>query len=132
MADITRWDPFREITDLRETMDRLFERGFSRPWRLLTWEIGEGSFPVDLYETDEDVVIKASLPGVRSEDVHISITADAVTIKAATREEHEERKPNYYRQERHYGSFQRVLGLPGPVDAGKAQASLAKGGATLR
>ena len=132
MADISRWDPFREITDLRETMDRLFERGFSRPWRLLTWEIGEGSFPVDLYETDEDVVIKASLPGVRSEDVHISITGDAVTIKAETKEEHEERKPNYYRQERHYGSFQRVLGLPVPVDADKAEATFENGVVNLR
>jgi HSP20 family protein len=132
MADITRWDPFREVSDLRETMDRLFDRGFSRPWRLLTWETGNGYFPVDLYETDDEVVVKASLPGVRAEDLSISVTGETLTIKAETREEHEEEKPNYYRHERHYGAFQRVLTLPVRVDADKAGASFDNGVLQLR
>jgi HSP20 family protein len=120
------------MTDMRDTMDRLFERGFSRPWRLMTWDAGEGFFPVDLYETDDEVVIKASLPGVKPEDVHISITGGAVTIKAETKEETKEEKPNYYRQERHFGAFQRVIGLPVRVDADKADATFEHGVLHLR
>ena len=127
-----RWDPFRELSDMRETMDRLFERGFSRPWRLLTWDMGEGFFPVDLYETDNEVVVKASLPGVKAEDVEIAVTGDTLTIKGETKEEHEEKKPNYYRQERRYGAFQRVLTLPVRVDADKADATFEQGVLNLR
>ena len=127
-----RWDPFRELSDMRETMDRLFERGFSRPWRLLTWDMGEGFFPVDLYETDDEVVVKASLPGVKAEDVEIAVTGETLTIKGETREEHEEKKPNYYRQERRYGAFQRVLTLPVRVDADKADATFEQGVLNLR
>jgi HSP20 family protein len=130
--DIMRWDPFREVTDLRDTMDRLFERGFSRPWRLITWDTGNGFFPVDLYETDDDVVVKASLPGAKPEDVHISVTGETLTIKTETREEHEEKKPNYYRQEQHYGAMQRALTLPVRVDADKAHAEFENGVLTLR
>ena len=127
-----RWDPFRELSDMRETMDRLFERGFSRPWRLLTWDMGEGFFPVDLYETDDEVVVNASLPGVKAEDVEIAVTGDTLTIKGETKEEHEEKKPNYYRQERRYGAFQRVLTLPVRVDADKADATFEQGVLNLR
>ena len=127
-----RWDPFREVTDLRDTMDRLFERGFSRPWRLVTWDTGNGFFPVDLYETDDEVVVKASLPGAKAEDVHISVTGETLTIKTETREEHEEKKPNYYRQERRAGSFQRSLTLPVRVDADKADATFDDGVLHLR
>jgi HSP20 family protein len=122
-----RWDPFREMSTLRDTMDTLFERGFNRPWRLITWETGDGVFPVDLYETDEDVVVKASLPGVKPEDVDISVSGDVLTIKGESREESEEKKPNFFRQERRYGSFQRVLTLPVRVDADKAGASFEHG-----
>lgn len=132
MADITRWDPFREITDFRDAMDRLFERGFSRPWRLLTWETGEGFFPVDLYETDDEVVVKGSLLGVKPEDVEISVTGDTLTIRGETKEEQEEKKPNYYRQERRYGAFQRSLTLPVRVDADKADAVFEQGVLSLR
>ena len=131
MGDLMRWDPFRELSQMRETMDRLFERGSSRPWRLLTWDTGEGFFPVDVYETD-DVVVKASLPGVRQEDVHIAVTGDTLTIRGEIKEEHEETKPNYYRQERHYGAIQRSLTLPVRVDADKADASFENGVLSLR
>jgi HSP20 family protein len=132
MADIIRWDPFREMAELRDTMDRLFDRGFSRPWRLLTWETGDGLFPVDLYETDDEVVVKASLPGVKPEEVQISVTGDTLTVKGETREEHEEKQPNYYRQERRYGTFSRTLSLPVKVDADKAKAEFENGVLELR
>jgi HSP20 family protein len=129
---MTRWDPFRELTELRDTMDGLFDRGFSRPWRLINWDGGDAFFPVDLYETDDDVVVKASLPGVRPEDVNISITGETLTVKAETKSEHEEKQPNYYRQERRYGTLQRALALPVRVDADKADASFENGVLHLR
>jgi HSP20 family protein len=132
MAELMRWDPFREVTDMRDAMDRLFDRGFSRPWRLLSWDTGEGFFPVDLYETDDEVVVKASLPGVAPANVHISITGDTLSIKGELKEEREEKQPNYYRQERRYGTFQRALTLPVRVDADKAQASFEHGVLELR
>lgn len=127
MADIIRWDPFRELQDMRDAMDRLFERGYSRPWRLMGFDTGNGAFPVDLYETEEEVVVKASLPGVKPEDVDISVTGDTVTIKGETTSEEEEKKQNYYRQERRYGTFHRALTLPVKVDAEKADATFEHG-----
>jgi len=130
MADIMRWDPFRDMVDLRDSIERL--RGFSRPWRLITWDTRSVAFPVDLYETDDDVVVKASLPGVKPEDVHISVTGETLTIKAEAKSETEETNPNYYRQERHFGSYQRSLALPVRVDADKADASFEHGVLNLR
>ena len=71
--NIVRWEPFREITSLRDAMDRLFEDSFVRVPQL--WSApGIRELPVDMHQTDNDLVIKASLPGFKPEDVDISIT----------------------------------------------------------
>lgn len=132
MAEIVRWDPFGELASMRRAMDRLFEEGFPRPWRLLTWEAGEGFCPLDLYETDDEVVLKASMPGVKPEDVDISITGETLTIKGESKEEQEEKRPNYYRQERRCGSFARSVTLPVQVESEKAEAVFEHGVLTLR
>jgi len=128
MTNITRWDPFRDLPDIRDAMDRMFDRGVVRPWRLVNWDpTADGFVPVDLYETDDEVVVKASLPGVKSDDVHISVTGDHLTIKGETREEKEETGKEFYRKERRYGSFQRVLTLPSSVVADQAKADFEDG-----
>ena len=132
MTRITRWDPFREVARGRYPFDTLFERGFGRPWRVVAWDTGDGLFPLDLYETDDEVVVKASLPGVKPEDVQISVIGDTLTIKAEAKEEHEERKPNFYRQERRHGAFQRSLTLPVRVDTAQADATFENGVLSLR
>lgn len=132
MADITRWDPFRELWATRDEAEHLLDRTFGRPWRFATWDRTDSMFPVDLYETDEEVILTAPLPGVKPEDVQISVTGETITIKGEVKEEHEEEKPNYYRQERHYGAFQRALALPVQVDADKAEASFEDGVLKLR
>ena len=132
MPEIVRWDPFGEMTQLRHTMGRLFEEGFPRPWRLLTWETGDGFCPLDLYETDEEVVLKASMPGIKPEDVDISITGDVLTVKGQAKEEEEVKKPNYYRQERRRGTFARSVTLPVQVESDKAEAVFEHGVLTLR
>ena len=132
MPEITRWDPFRDLSEMQETMDRLFDRGFARPWRLMSWYTGEGAFAVDLYETDADVVVKASIAGVKPEDVKISVAGDVLSIRGEVNEEHEEKKPDYHRQERRYGAFARTLALPVKVDAEKAEATFDHGVLTVR
>lgn len=127
MADLTRWDPFRELTDFRDSFDRMFDRRVARPFRLLTWENGDGAFPIDLYETDDSVVVTASLPGVKADDVQVSVTGNQLSIKGETKSEHEEKEANFYRQERYYGTFQRTLTLPARVEADKADANFEDG-----
>ena len=131
MTHIIRWDPFRELSEMRTTMDSLFGRRFIRPVRIVNGE-GNGFFPVDLYETDDEVVVQASLPGVKPADVQVSVAGNTLTVRAETEAETEEGRPNYYRQERRYGAFQRSLRLPVRVDADKANATFENGVLNLR
>jgi len=126
---IIRWDPFREMMSLRQAMDRLFEDAFVRPTRLL---VGEGlQLALDMYHTPSDVVVKAALPGVKAEDVDITITGDTLTIKGEVKAEEEVKKEDYFYQERRFGSFSRTLSLPGALQTDKAQATFENGILTL-
>jgi HSP20 family protein len=131
MANIIRWDPFGEMAHLHRAMDRLFDEGFARPWRLGAWEDGEAFLPLDVYETEDELVVKASLPGIKPEDVDVSITGDTLSIKGEFKSEEETKKPSYYRQERRYGSFHRAVTLPTQVESDKAEAVFAHGVLTL-
>ncbi|HZP57945.1 MAG TPA: Hsp20/alpha crystallin family protein [Dehalococcoidia bacterium] len=120
MADITRWDPFAEISTLRQAMDRLFDD--TRPWRLGNGSSSTNYFPLDMYETNDNVVVKASLPGVKPEDIDISVTGQTLTLRGEVREEHEEKGESYIRRERSQGTFFRQVTLPSEVDPNKADA----------
>ncbi len=124
MTNVVRWDPFSEM---RTTMDRLFDEGFSRPWRFLSPSEYESSFPVEVSETDEAIDVKAAMPGVRPDEVEITVANDVLTIKADHREQTEDKKRDYYRREIRYGSYHRALSLPSGVDADKAQARFENG-----
>lgn len=125
MTNLTRWDPFGEM---RTTMDRLFDEGFSRPWRLIPTSTDyEAGFPVEVSETDDALEVKASLPGVRPEEVEVTVANDVLTIKAQHRETTEDKKRDYHRREIRYGAFHRSLSLPVTVDADKAQARYENG-----
>ena len=123
MTNMIQWEPFNE---LRSTMDRLFDQGFSRPWRFITPQEYQGSFPVEVWETDDAVGVRAALPGIRPEDVDISVVGDTVAIKAQ-RPAPEQENGNYYVREIQYGSYQRTFTLPVGVEADKAEASYENG-----
>lgn len=126
MADITVWDPFAEVASLRQAMDEMFSD--LRPRAVRRGAVpNEGYFSVDLAETGDEFVVKASLPGVKPEDIEISVTGQVLSIKGTVNEEHEENTKNYYRRERRAGTFVRQLSLPEEVDSGRANASYENG-----
>ena len=127
MTNLIRWDPF----DLHNTMDRLFDQGFSRPWRLLPAE-QEATFPVEIAELDDSIEVKAVLPGVKPDEVEISVSNNVLTVKAEYREEAVEKKRDYHRREIRYGTYQRSLPLPTRVDSEHAEASFVDGVLSLR
>lgn len=124
---IIRWDPFSE---LRQTVDRVLDESF-RPFRFLTGVAELGEIPLDMYQTANDVVVKAALPGVQPEQVDITISGDLLTIKGETRVEEEIKREDYFRQERRYGAFSRSVTLPGSLKSEKAEASFENGILTL-
>jgi HSP20 family protein len=131
MANLVRWDPFREMISLREAVDRLFEDSIVRPRGPLAPVTGTSALALDVYETADDVTVKASIPGVKPEGIDITVTGDVLTIKGETVEEQEKQEANYHLRERRYGAFQRSVTLPTAVKADKATADFANGVLTL-
>ena len=127
MTNLVRWDPF----GLHYTMDRLFEQGFSRPSRLVPTGT-EASFPIDIAESDDAIELKAVLPGVKPDELDVSISNNVLTVKAEHREDAVDEKKAYRRREIRYGAFQRALRLPTRVDAEHAEASFENGMLSLR
>jgi HSP20 family protein len=130
MASIVRWEPFREMVSLRDAMDRMLDEGFSRsPFPFGPW--AEGSLVVDMYENQDSVVVKTAIPGVKAEDIDVSITGDTLTIRAETKQEEEVKRENYLRRERRTGSYYRAVTLPGGLQTDKADADYSDGILTL-
>lgn len=127
-----RWDPFRDMMSLRQAMDRLFEDSFIRPSRLWSGLAGERGIPLDVYQTANEVVVKVSLPGVKPEEVDITIVADTLTIKGETKAEEEVEDENYLYRERRYGGFSRSVVLPSSLQVDKAEATFEHGVLTLK
>jgi HSP20 family protein len=127
---IVRWEPFRDFMTLREAMDRLFEESFVRPRR--EWPaVAEGTLALDMYETEDTVVVKSTVPGVKPEDIDISISGNTLSISGETKVEEEVKEENYIRRERRYGSFSRSVTLPEGVNPDEAEASFEDGVLTL-
>jgi HSP20 family protein len=129
---IVRWEPFNEMLSLRDAMNRLFEDSFIRPgaWPA-PFEAGALNIAVDVIETKDEVIVKAAVPGIKPEDIDVSVTGDVLTIKGETNAEEKIEQANYLRQERRYGSFSRQLSLPTTVVADKAKAEFEHGVLTL-
>ena len=93
MANIIRWEPFNEAVSLRDAMDRLFEESFITPRFFAPLREGVmGTLPLDVVETENDVIVKASVPGLKPEDIDITVVGDTLTIKGETKSEKKEEK----------------------------------------
>ena len=125
-----RWDPYREMTSLRQAMDRLCEDTFMWPARS-QYEMSGGNLPLDIYQTKDDVVVKAAVPGMNPEEVDISITRDTLTINGEHKEDKEVKEQDYIRREHRYGVFSCTVTLPIAIQSEKAQAAFENGMLTL-
>jgi HSP20 family protein len=120
-----RWDPFPEMTSLRDAMNRLWETSFV-PWSTAS---GQGGMPaLDVSETDDEYVVMASLPGVKPEDVKLSVQNNMLTIAGeCCRDEERKEGERSLQRERRHGTFSRSISLPAAVDADRANAQFEHG-----
>jgi HSP20 family protein len=128
MPAVVRFDPFRDITSLRDEMNRLFTR-----------TLGEGSSAgsawtpaVDIFDAADAIVLKAELPGLSPDDIDIEVDDNVLTLKGERRFEEKVEEGRYYRVERAYGSFQRSVTLPQGVKADEITATFDSGVLTVR
>jgi HSP20 family protein len=120
------------MVSLRDAMDRLFAESFVRPLRGWPERLESAvSIAVDLRETNDDVTVEAELPGLKPEDVDISITDNTLTMKGEFRSKEEGERGNVHFRERRYGSFQRAIALPTAIDAGATEAQFEDGVLTV-
>ncbi|MDP9363846.1 MAG: Hsp20/alpha crystallin family protein [Chloroflexota bacterium] len=134
----TRWDPLNDLVSLREAMNNLLEESFVRPRGGGSGGgAGAGSapagLPVDIRETPEAFVLRASVPGVRPEDVDLTVLGDTLRITGRHREVQEQNDPNerWLIRERRFGAFERTVRLPTAVDSGAAEADFKDGVLTV-
>lgn len=132
MSALIRWDPFGNRLTWGNTIDRLFDESIVRPGFGWLAPVSAANLAIDMYETKDDVMVRASLPGVKPEEVDVTITGDTLTIRGESKEENEIKEENYVRKERRFGSFSRCVTLPSGVKADKAEATFENGVLTLK
>jgi HSP20 family protein len=116
---LRRWEPFRELRQMQENMDRLrrnFGHGGGEEGDVENWAI-----PLDVVQQGDNIVVKASVSGVNPEDLDVSIENDVLIIRGQTKEEREHQEGNYLMRERRSSSFYRALRLPDTLDSDQAQ-----------
>ena len=126
---IVRFDPFRDLMNLQERMNRIFDESY-RGARTTgdDWALGGSWAPaVDIYEHEGNIVLKAELPGIDSNDVDIRLENNVLTLRGERKVDHEVKQENYHRVERAYGSFSRSFTLPSIVDQEKIKAEYKDG-----
>jgi len=117
------------MVSLRDAMNSLLQDSFVRPISMLAE--GTAMLPLDISENENEFIVKASLPGVRPEDVQITAHGDTLTIRGEIKEEQEKKDEHYHLRERRFGQFQRTVSLSTPISAEKAQANFENGVLTL-
>ena len=131
MANLIRWNPYRDMMVMRNALDRLVDSDFfeSPEWTApRNWGLA-----LDVSENDDEFVVKASLPGVKPDEIEITYDKDTLTIKGEVKEEKEEKDEDrrYYMRERRYGSFNRSISLPGAIKSDAIDATYEAGVLTL-
>jgi HSP20 family protein len=130
MANIVRRSPFFELNSLQDRVNQLFNQtfggfenaGFEQPL------MSENFLPpVDILENEHNIIIQAEIPGVKQEDLKITLENNVLTITGERKFEHEEKKENFHRMERRFGKFTRSFTLPASVDAEKVNANFENG-----
>ncbi|NOQ85825.1 MAG: Hsp20 family protein [Deltaproteobacteria bacterium] len=121
------WDPFGELSTPQERVNRLFEETSPSTRKEEDPNLGAFYPAVDINEGDKAITLKADLPGIKKEDVHIDVNDGVITLRGERKFEKEDKRENYHRIERSYGSFHRSFTLPSTVDAEKIKAKYKDG-----
>jgi HSP20 family protein len=131
---LTRWDPFRDLVSMRKAMDRLYEMD-----RLIQNSLADDStavsdwgLPIDVVENENDYQVKASLPGIKAEDIDITFNNGILTIKGEIKDESESTKGQYHVRERRFGTFSRSISLPTTLKSEDIKAEFTDGILTLK
>ena len=128
--NVVRFDPFQQVNRLQERVNRLFSDAFYQPQEETDF-YGVWSPVVDIYETENDLVLKAEMPGLKPENVDIRIENNTLTLKGERKFEEVVKKENYHRMERSYGTFIRSFTLPRTVEQEKVCAEFKEGVLTV-
>jgi len=126
---LTRWDPFREMMSLRSAMDRMIENslGTGNSWsQPVSWDLA-----LDVVENTENFMVRASVPGVKPDDIEITFTDNVLTIKGEVKSDKEISEDQYHMRERRYGSFSRSISLPNRIKSDAISATYDSGVLTL-
>ena len=130
---LARWNPAQDLMRMREEMNRVFGQFFRESeGEEGTWLTGAWTPPVDIHETAEALILKAELPGFSTDDVHVELHNNRLTLRGERKHEAEVKEEQYHRRERAYGSFQRSFQLPTTIDQDKVSASFQNGILELR
>jgi len=137
MLDLIPWrrrgelDPFRrELNELRKEMDSMFGRFFGE-WPSVEPASGAWAPFLDLSETDENLIVRAEVPGISPRDIQISLVGNTLNIRGEKKQEKEQKEENYYRMERSHGSFSRAVSIPCEVEEDKVDARYKDGVLTI-
>ena len=133
---LSKWQPFKELSTIRQQMDRLFEDMLSindRDWMGLHSMGGMWTPAVEIKETDKELVLKAEIPGIDAQDLEVEVGEERVTISGEHQEEKssEDQDKNYFHSEFHYGKFQRVIPLPMAITTDAIKSDFKHGVLTL-
>jgi HSP20 family protein len=116
---MTRWNPYNELRRMRQEIDRMW--GGQRIFSDEEGDMEQWVIPLDVVEEDNNILVKATVPGIKPEDLEVTLDENMLTIKGSTRFENEQREGNYLMRERRAGSFHRMLRLPDTVDTERAE-----------
>jgi len=125
---LTQWDPFRELLSLQERMNRLFDQTFSRS-RSQAGEFDGGTWSptVDLYESKDNFILKAELPGVEQSEIELRVDSNRISFRGERRLKEAVNQESFHRMERAFGPFSRSFTLPTPVDSESVKAEFKDG-----
>lgn len=125
--NVVRWDPFRELEEMSDRLNRVFGRPMQRAGGKETMTVADWSPAVDISESDREYLIHVEVPEVKKEDIKVSAQEGVLTIHGERKQEKEEKGKRYHRVERSYGSFARSFTVPDGVDETKVTAEFKDG-----
>lgn len=127
MADITRWDPFRDLVSIQDELNRLFGRTYGGAEPTRSSAAGAWAPALDVYETPEKLVATVELPGIDPKDVEVTVEDSTLVVSGSRELTQETEEQSYHRIERRYGAFSRAIRLPDAADPDEVDARFDKG-----